>query len=126
MAIQASEDSAAAFDDSQETIAIFSGGLATSSTTVRRWTRAELSSTTSSIPPRPARRLVLAHRHVVAASCVDANIASTAAIVMGPKAVSWLKAHRLAARLVDLKGGVRRVAGWPAAAANSNLVPKVL
>jgi thiamine biosynthesis lipoprotein len=125
--IQASEDSAAAIDDSQETIAIFSGGLATSSTTVRRWTRGgtvlhHIIDPATGLPADSCWRTAT----VVAASCVDANIASTAAIVMGPKAVSWLKAHRLAARLVDLKGEVLRVAGWPAPAANSNLVPKVL
>ena len=125
--IQASEDSAAAIDDSQETIAIFSGGLATSSTMVRRWTRGgtvlhHIIDPATGLPADSCWRTAT----VVAASCVDANIASTAAIVMGPKAVSWLKAHRLAARLVDLKGEVLRVAGWPAPAANSNLVPKVL
>ena len=50
---------------------------------------------------------------VVAATCVDANIASTASIVMGRKAISWLEAGRLPARLVDLEGNVHRVAGWP-------------
>jgi hypothetical protein len=46
--------------------------------------------------------------------------------VMGLKARSWLEANRLAARLVDLTGGVHRAAGWPSPAANSNLVPNVL
>jgi thiamine biosynthesis lipoprotein len=50
---------------------------------------------------------------VVAGTCVDANIASTAAIVMGRSAISWLEARRLPARLVDLAGNVHRVAGWP-------------
>jgi hypothetical protein len=45
---------------------------------------------------------------------------------MSRKALSWLEANRLAARLVDLEGGVHRIAGWPAPAANSNLVPNVL
>ena len=50
---------------------------------------------------------------VAAASCVDANIASTAAIVMGPDAPRWLEERRLPARLVARDGSVARVAGWP-------------
>jgi thiamine biosynthesis lipoprotein len=62
----------------------------------------------------------------VAATCVDANIASTAAIVMGRGAISWLEASRLPARLVDLAGGVHRVAGWPERPANSDRFPNDL
>jgi thiamine biosynthesis lipoprotein len=50
---------------------------------------------------------------VVAANCVDANIASTAAIVMGASAVAWLEAAGLPGRLVDRAGAVHRTAGWP-------------
>jgi thiamine biosynthesis lipoprotein len=50
---------------------------------------------------------------VIAANCVDANIASTAAIVMGRNAIPWLERHRLPARLVDTDGAVHRVGGWP-------------
>jgi thiamine biosynthesis lipoprotein len=53
---------------------------------------------------------------VAAASCVDANIASTAAIVLGPDAPAWLEARHLPARLVARDGSVLRVAGWPAEA----------
>jgi thiamine biosynthesis lipoprotein len=63
---------------------------------------------------------------VVAGTCVDANIASTAAIVMGHKTLAWLEANRLPARLVDQEGKVRRVAGWPEPAANSCLVLNTL
>src|SRR5207244_7009335 len=51
---------------------------------------------------------------VVAGSCVDANTAATAAIVLGDTAVERLEAARLPARLVDQAGGVTRVAGRPA------------
>jgi thiamine biosynthesis lipoprotein len=88
--VQTSEDSGAAISAAEETISIQTGGIATSSTTVRRWTAT-----------------------VVAATCLDANIASTAAIVMGVKAVAWLEAHRLPARLVERDGAVHRVSGWP-------------
>ena len=51
---------------------------------------------------------------VTAGSCVDANIASTAAIVLGPDAPAWLEARYLPARLVAGDGSLVRVAGWPA------------
>lgn len=125
--IQASEDSAAAIDESEETIAIYSGGIATSSTTVRQWTRGgavlhHIIDPATGLPADSCWRTA----SVVASSCVDANIASTAAIVMGRKALSWLEANRLAGRLVDLEGRVHRVAGWPAPGANSDLVPNIL
>jgi thiamine biosynthesis lipoprotein len=50
---------------------------------------------------------------VIAARCVDANIAATAAIVMGGAASRWLGQAGLPARLVDRDGGVLRVGGWP-------------
>jgi FAD:protein FMN transferase len=112
--IQTSDDSAAPIDDSEEAISITSGGIATSSTTVRRWTRGgvvmhHIIDPATGLPADSCWRTA----SVVAATCVDANIASTAAIVMGRHAVSWLEANRLPTRLVDLAGGVRRVAGWP-------------
>lgn len=125
--IQASEDSAARIDDAEETVALTSGGIATSSTTVRRWTRGgvvlhHIIDPETGSPANSIWRTA----SVVAASCVDANIASTAAIVMGQKAVSWLEKNRLPARLVDIEGGVHRVAGWPDPTANSNLLLNVL
>jgi thiamine biosynthesis lipoprotein len=51
---------------------------------------------------------------VSAGSCLDANIASTAAIVRGAPAESWLESQGLPARLVRVDGGVVHVAGWPA------------
>jgi thiamine biosynthesis lipoprotein len=112
--IQASEDSAAPIEEGEETISITSGGMATSSTTVRRWTRGGVAlhhiidPGTGQPADGPWRTVT-----VVAGSCVDANIASTAAIVMGASAVSWLDERRLPARLVDRAGKVHRVSGWP-------------
>jgi thiamine biosynthesis lipoprotein len=51
---------------------------------------------------------------VAAASCLDANIASTAAIIRGVRAVGWLESNHLASRLVRADGTVLHVAGWPA------------
>ena len=52
---------------------------------------------------------------VAAATCVDANIASTAAIIRGEAAPDWLEALGLPARLVRTDGRVERTAGWPEA-----------
>jgi FAD:protein FMN transferase len=51
---------------------------------------------------------------VAAASCVDANIAATAAIVLGRPAADWLEKMRLPARLVHVTGRVATSNGWPA------------
>jgi len=112
--VQVSEDSAAPLDDGEETIAITTGGLATSSTTVRRWTRGGVE-LHHIIDPETGRPAAGPWRTatVVAATCVDANIAATAAIVKGEGAVSWLEGQGLPARLVDRAGRVTRLAGWP-------------
>ena len=125
--IQASEDSAAPIDDKEESVTIASGGIATSSTTVRRWTRGgvvlhHIIDPATGLPADSCWRTA----SVVAATCVDANIASTAAIVMGRDAISWLEANRLPARLIDLAGNVHRVAGWPEHSADSDRFPNDL
>jgi thiamine biosynthesis lipoprotein len=51
---------------------------------------------------------------VAADSCADANIAATAAMVLGADAPGWLARHSLPARLVELDGTVRVQGGWPA------------
>ena len=112
--IQASEDSGAPIQKGEETISIRSGGIATSSTTVRKWTRGGVAlhhiiDPATGLPSDGPWRTAT----VVAGSCVDANIASTAAIVMGQAAIAWLEGSRLPARLVDRGGSVHRLAGWP-------------
>jgi FAD:protein FMN transferase len=112
--IQAGEDSAAAIDDGEETISIRSGAIATSSTTVRRWRRGgdlihHIIDPSTSLPSAGPWRTAT----VIAAKCVDANIAATGALVMGDAAVAWLEENRLPARLVDNRGIVLRLAGWP-------------
>lgn len=96
-------------------IALSSGGLATSSTAVRRWATAEgeahhLVDPSSGRPTFGPWRTV----SVTAASCLEANIASTAAIIRGGRAVQWLRELRLPSRLVTVDGHVRHLAGWPA------------
>ena len=97
-----------------ETVAIAAGGLATSSTTVRRFVRGGRSvhhivDPRTALPAREVWRTV----SVSAASCVDANTASTAAIVLGEEAVAWLVSRGLPARLVRPDGSIERIGGWP-------------
>ena len=51
---------------------------------------------------------------MTAATCLDANIASTATIVRGERALQWLQSLGLPSRLVAVDGTVAHVAGWPA------------
>jgi len=53
-----------------------------------------------------------------AASCVQANAAATASVVMGAAAVEWLEGLRIAARLVRADGSVLRTSRWPVADAS--------
>jgi FAD:protein FMN transferase len=50
---------------------------------------------------------------VASATCLEANIACTAAIVLGDDAIGWLDRHELPARLVDINGDAHVVGGWP-------------
>jgi FAD:protein FMN transferase len=105
-------------DGDGPTIALRSGGLATSSTTVRRWS-VDGVERHHIVDPRTGRSAPEVWRtaSVAAATCVDANAASTAAIVLGEEAPAWLARLGLAARLVRGNGDVVAVAGWPAAEA---------
>lgn len=102
------------------TVSLSAGGLATSSTTVRRWLRAgrtvhHIVDPATGLPAETPWRTV----SVAAASCAEANAASTAAIVRGAAAPAWLEAAGLPARLVALDGSVLAVGGWPAEAATA-------
>jgi thiamine biosynthesis lipoprotein ApbE len=95
-------------------IAIHSGGLATSSTAARRWRRGgdvlhHILDPRSGLPAAPVWRTV----SVAAATCADANAASTAAIIRGEAALAWLGGLRLPARLVAESGAVVTLGGWP-------------
>lgn len=112
--IQIAEDSRAAITPDGETISIRTGGVATSSTTVRRWRRGSVElhhiiDPATGLPTDGPWRTV----SVVAGTCVDANIAATAAIVRGAAAAAWLDGAGLPARLVDRNGRMLRVGGWP-------------
>jgi thiamine biosynthesis lipoprotein len=101
-----------------QTISICAGGLATSSTAVRRWSHAghtmhHIIDPRTGAPVRDSWRTV----SVAAANCTDANIAATAAIVRGQAGAVWLARQGLPARLVDWGGNVAAVGDWPAPAA---------
>jgi thiamine biosynthesis lipoprotein len=95
-------------------ITLAAGGLATSGTARRRWRRGGRT-VHHIVDPRTGDSAAPCWRTVtvVAGTCVDANIASTAAIVMGPAAPRWLTGCSLPARLVAEDGVVTHVAGWP-------------
>ncbi|MHB8185212.1 MAG: FAD:protein FMN transferase [Dermatophilaceae bacterium] len=96
-------------------VAIRQGGLATSSTSARRWQRGG-DVMHHILDPRTGRPADSIWRtvSVAAGSALDANIASTAAIIRGHRAASWLAKLGLPARLVTVDGTVTTVAGWPA------------
>jgi len=113
--VRVAEDHAGAPDSPGQTIALHDGGLATSSTTLRRWHRGErevhhILDPATGGPARGCWRTV----SVAAASCADANIASTTAILRGERATRWLEGLGLPSRLVALDGSVTLAGGWPA------------
>lgn len=88
--------------------------LATSSTVRRAWRRGgdvrhHILDPRTAAPAAPVWRSVT----VGASTCVEANTASTAAIVLGRKAARWLSERGYTARLVDQQQRVVRVGGWP-------------
>jgi FAD:protein FMN transferase len=112
--VRVTDDHAAPPDAPGQTVTIRSGGLATSSTTVRAWTVGgrhvhHIINPATGEPARSCWRTV----SVAAGSCVDANTASTAAIVRGAAALPWLRDVGLPARLVREDGSVETTTGWP-------------
>ncbi len=113
-AVRVADSHRAAASDPGQDLRLASGALATSSTTVRRWRRLGGESH-HIVDPRTGAPAAEHWRtvSVAASTCVDANIASTAAIVLGAAAASWLETAGLPARLVTISGAVRTTAGWP-------------
>jgi thiamine biosynthesis lipoprotein len=112
--VRVTDDHAAGADAPGQTITLRSGGLATSSTTVRSWAAADrqqhhIINPWTGEPARSCWRTV----SVAAATCTDANIASTASIIKAEAALDWLAEAGLPARLVRHDGSVETTAGWP-------------
>jgi thiamine biosynthesis lipoprotein len=95
-------------------VAIWDGGLATSSAGSRAWYRGHqrVHHIVNPVTGTPADSCWSAVS-VAAASCVDANAASTAAIIKAAAAPSWLNGLRLPGRLVSASGAVITTGGWP-------------
>jgi FAD:protein FMN transferase len=104
--VRVADDHRAAGVGVGEGIRLTTGALATSSVCVRPGHIVD--PRTGRAPTGPWRTV-----SVAAATCVDANAASTAAIVLGDDAEAWLWAAGLPALLVARDGAARRVAGWP-------------
>jgi thiamine biosynthesis lipoprotein len=112
--ILVAEDSAIPPDAGGEVIALQDGAIATSGTTVRAWRRGDIAlhhlidPLTGGPVDSPWRTT-----SVIAATCVDANTAATAAIIRGATAPTWLEGLGLAARLVAANGEIQRIGSWP-------------
>ncbi len=100
------------------TVTITDGGVATSGTRARRWLRGgvdgpvevhHLLDPRTGLPASPAWRTV----SVAAGSCVDANTVSTATVVRGHAAWTWLRETGVPVRLVSTDGQVLTAGGWP-------------
>ena len=97
------------------TVTVRAGGLATSGVAARHWMLGgrrvhHLVDPATGLPVAPCWRTVT----VAAGTCIDANAASTAAMVKGAAAPAWLEALGLPARLVSLEGDEVLTGGWPA------------
>jgi thiamine biosynthesis lipoprotein ApbE len=113
--IRVTDDHRGGLEAPGQTIAIRGGGLATSSTSVRRWSHAgrtmhHIIDPRTGLPTRGRWRTV----SVAAEDCAQANIATTAALVRDGGALDWLTRQRLPARLVAWDGAVTAVGAWPA------------
>ena len=100
-------------DDEGRSLTAYDGGIATSSVLARRWT-VDGTERHHLLDPRTRRPAAGPWRTVTvaAATCVAANTASTAAVVLGDTAPGWLAARGLPARLVAHDSSVIRVGDW--------------
>lgn len=96
------------------TLSLRHGGIATSGVGSTRWSRGGLTlhhlidPTTGGRPPSCWETV-----SVVAESCLEAAIASTASVILGLRAPRWLGERGHAARLVPARGTPVTMGGWP-------------
>ena len=113
-AVGIAQESAASDDQLQQVVAITHGGLASSAPAARTW-RCGQREVHHIVDPRtgdsvePYWSLVSA----TGASCVDANMVTTASHVWGADALDRLRGFGESVRLVRLDGAVFSVNGWP-------------
>jgi thiamine biosynthesis lipoprotein len=107
--------------DPAQTVGLPAGAaLATSSTVSRRWRHHGIA-LHHIVDPRTGTPATTRWRSatVAAATCLQANAASTAALVHGDGAPAWLRRTRLPVRLVGADGRVHTYGGWPSNGADS-------
>ena len=111
--IRVSETERSAVD---QTVGLARGGIATSTILARRW-RTEDGWAHHLIDPRTGAPVSGEVRTATAVgdTALAANVASTAALVLGADAEAWLSDRGVHARLVLADGSVRPVGDWPAA-----------
>ncbi|MFF7443041.1 FAD:protein FMN transferase [Streptomyces sp. NPDC008122] len=112
--IALADDHARPASEGGAAVAVTGGALATSGIQVRTWRRGgrvvhHVVDPATGEPAAPVWRTVT----VAAGTCVDANAVSTAAIVRGERALDWVRATDLPARLTRLDGTTVRLGGWP-------------
>jgi FAD:protein FMN transferase len=93
---------------------VHGSAIATSSTVRRTWRRGgvlihHILDPRTAAPATPVWRSVT----VAGETCVEANTASTAAVVLGHEATGWLSDRGFSARLVDHQHRVVHIGGWP-------------
>jgi thiamine biosynthesis lipoprotein len=96
-------------------VALHEGGLATSSVAKRRWLAAGVPQN-HLIDPRTGRPTTSPWRDVsvAAGSCLAADVAAKAALLLGAAGPAWLDARGLAGRFVDHAGRVTLNGAWGA------------
>jgi thiamine biosynthesis lipoprotein len=113
-AVGIARDSSAPAGSVDQVVAITRGGLASSATAVRTW-KAGGRAVHHILDPRTgdsaASYWVLVS--ATGASCVEANVVTTAAVVWGPEALDKLAGFDQSVRLVRTDGEVFAVNGWP-------------
>ncbi len=117
-AIGIAAESATPAEQVDQVVAIRRGGLASSSTMVRRWTSGgrevhHIVDPLTGDCAEPYWALVSA----VGANCVEANAVTTAALVWGERALEYLPSFGQAMRLVRSDGHAVYLNGWPEEAA---------
>jgi thiamine biosynthesis lipoprotein len=98
----------------RQVVASTGQALATSSTRLRVWQTAD-GPRHHIIDPRTGRTAASTWQQVTcaAASCLEANAASTAAIILGDDAAEWLAIQGIPSRLDRADGVVVATPGWP-------------
>lgn len=112
--IRISDHHDAPIDSRGPVVAVAGGGLATSGVAARRW-RVRGGERHHIVDPRTGNSALTPWRTVTVtgATCVDANAASTAAVILGADAPAWLALGGFSARLARPDGSVLFVGDWP-------------